>query len=258
MTSRDRTILLALALVVVLGGFWFVAVKPKRSEAKALEAQIVTQQQRLQTAQATLATGVKAKAEHRGDQAAIAELGKAVPADDDLASLVYQLDAVADTADVDFRALTRAASNGPSAAAAAAPASTSPASGASGTAASAAASLPPGAVVGTAGLATLPFAFDFSGSFFDLERFLGDVQDFVVSRDGKLAVRGRLLTIDGVSLVPGSKGLSNIHAKLAATAYLAQDTTAPAAGATASPSGSATADAAASSQTTNSITEGSR
>ena len=38
-------------------------------------------------------------------------------------------------------------------------------------------------------------------------------------------MRGRLLTVNGVSLVPGSKGLAHIEAKIAATAYLAPSAT---------------------------------
>jgi hypothetical protein len=89
--------------------------------------------------------------------------------------------------------------------------------------------LPPGATVGTAGLATLPFALDFSGSFFDLERFVAGVQGWVRSGNGSLSVRGRLLTIDGIALQPTGNGLSKIQAKVAATAYLSPDEkTAPA------------------------------
>jgi Tfp pilus assembly protein PilO len=248
MTSRDRKILLGLALVLLLAGFWFVAIKPKRGEAKALDAQIATQQSRLETAQATIATGVKAKAQNAGDQAVVAKLGQAVPADEDLPSLLFDLDAVAGESHVDFRGVSRGSSTG---AAAAAPATTDPTT--------AAAALPPGAVVGTAGIATLPFAFNFTGSFFSLERFLGDVQDFVQARDGRIAVHGRLLSIDGVSLVPAANDLSKITANVAATAYLAPDD--KAASATSATTGTSTtapsvaSGAAPTTTTTNQITE---
>jgi Tfp pilus assembly protein PilO len=223
MTSRDRTLLLVIAAVALLGGFWFLALKPKRSEAAALTTQITAQQQRLQTAQQTVAQGLKAKADYPRDYAAVAQLGAAVPADDDLPSLLYQLDAASHDAHVGFDSLVRAAAAGTGASGSA----TAPASG-SGTAATGAAgatsaALPPGATVGTAGLATLPFTLQFTGSYFDLQRFVGDVQGFVRANGDRVSVRGRLLTVDGISLVPGAKDLSKITAKVVATAYLSPD-----------------------------------
>jgi Tfp pilus assembly protein PilO len=251
MTARDRTIVLVLAAVALVAGFWFVGLKPKRAEIQAADAQIATQRERLQSAQTTLIEGRKAKAGHAADYATVAKLGTAVPADDDLPSLVYQLDSVSHGAKVDFRGLTRGSQNG---------AASSAASSAASAAATrpAASALPPGATVGTAGLATLPFNFDFSGSFFDLERFLADVQGWVRAGDGSLAIRGRLLTIDGVSLEPGSKGLSEITAKVAATAYLSPKT-ATLASATTGPSspGTTPSDSGATAAATSSaITEG--
>ena len=218
MTTRDRTILLVIGGLAVLAAFWFLAIKPKRAEVQALTGQIATQQSRLATAQATVSSGLAAKAAYPKDYAAIAQLGKALPADDDLPSLLYQLDAESHGKHIDFESITRGAS-----AAGSGSTSTSDASGAAATGAS---SLPPGATVGTAGLATLPFSFTFTGSFFDLQKFIQGVQDFVRPEGkGAIAVRGRLLTVDGVSLVPGGKDFSHLQAKIAATAYLAPSTT---------------------------------
>jgi Tfp pilus assembly protein PilO len=217
MTTRDRKILLVLAGLAVLAGFWFLVLQPKRTQAKELSAQIVAQQERLQTAQQTVAQGMQAKAGHARDTATVAQLGAAVPADDDLPSLLYQLDAASRNADVEFDSLVRAGGTGGSS-------SSSSSSSTSGSTASASASLPPGATVGTAGLATLPFTFEFTGSYFDLQRFVGDLQGFVRADGEKVSVRGRLLTVDGIALVPAGKDLSKIDAKLVATAYLSPET----------------------------------
>lgn len=254
MTRRDRTILLVIAGVAVLAGFWFLALKPKRTEAASLTTQVAEQQQRLQTAQQTVAQGLKAKADYPRDYAAVAQLGAAVPADDDLPSLLYQLDAASHDAHVRFDSLVRAGGANGAATGATGSGSTSSAAG-SGTAAAgassapgaASAALPPGATVGTAGLATLPFTLQFTGSYFDLQRFVADVQGFVRADGDKVSVRGRLLTVDGVSLVPGEKGLSNITAKVVATAYLSPDaktsaaTGAPGSGTAATPAPSTSA-----------------
>jgi Tfp pilus assembly protein PilO len=216
MTTRDRKILLVLAGLAVLAGFWFLVLQPKRTQAKELSAQIVAQQERLQTAQQTVAQGMQDKAGHARDTATVAQLGAAVPADDDLPSLLYQLDAASQNADVEFDSLVRAGGTGGSS-------SSSSSSSTSGSTGSASASLPPGATVGTAGLATLPFTFEFTGSYFDLQRFVGDLQGFVRADGEKVSVRGRLLTVDGIALVPAGKDLSKIDAKLVATAYLSPE-----------------------------------
>ena len=228
MTARDRTILMVVAGLAALAGFWFLALGPKHKEAKAASADIATQHQRLATAQTTLAAGLQAKAGYPRDYATVAELGKAVPADDDLASMLYQLDATSHGSRVDFESLVRSAP----------PADSSDSSATS----TASASLPPGATVGTAGLATLPFTFTFNGSYFALQRFLDNLQGFVRSHDDKLAVHGRLLTVDGVALTPGTKGLKHIDAKVVATAYLSPSTetsaTGTASGSSTTPPGS--------------------
>ena len=253
MTARDRIILVVLAGVLLAGGFWFFGLKPKRAEITAAQAEIATQQGRLETAQSTLAAGRRAKADYPRAYAEVAKLGAAVPADDDLPSLLYQLDATAHGADVDFRALNRGASSGASATSAPAGGSaTATAGAATGTAAA----LPPGATVGTAGLATLPFNLEFSGSFSDLERFLAGVHGWVRPADGSLSVRGRLLTIEGVSLTPGTNGLSNIQAKVAATAYLSPDEKASTTGSGAGSAPSGSASTAAPAQTSSAITTG--
>jgi Tfp pilus assembly protein PilO len=246
MTARDRGILMVVAGLAVLAGFWFLALGPKHKQANAASADIVTQQQRLQTAQQTLAAGVQAKAGYPRDYATVVELGKAVPADDDLASMLYQLDATSHGSHVDFESIARA--SGSTNASSSSTSSTS-------SAATANASLPPGATVGTAGLATLPFSFTFNGSFFALQRFLGNVQGFVRADSDRISVHGRLLTVEGVSLTPGAKGLSHIQAKLVATAYLSpSDTTAGATAAgTTTPSGSVDSSTTPSAPTSSSI-----
>ena len=67
----------------------------------------------------------------------------------------------------------------------------------------------------------MPFRLTFQGEFFDLRRFLDVVHSFAKSKNGTLDVRGRLLTIDGVSLVPGATGFREVRAQIMATAYTA-------------------------------------
>ena len=244
MTTRDRLVIVGVLLVAALAGFWFLALAPKRKEAADLQAQIATQTQQLTTAQARATEAHQAKARYNDDYAAVAKLGKAVPKSDALPSLVYQLQSVAHSARIDFTSLKIAGSGGqgPTPAASAAPAATAatgganpPASASGGSSATpaasastppapatqaAAATLPPGATVGSAGFPTMPFSFVFSGTFFDMERFINDVQSFVRVDGKNVRVNGRLLSIDGFSLVAGDGGFPNVKASIAATAYL--------------------------------------
>jgi hypothetical protein len=212
MSKRDRSILAVLAGVIVLAAFWFVALGPKRAERGKLDADAVAAQQRIVTAQGIASAGTAAKAAYPQDASTIARLGKAVPGDDDLPSLLYQVQTSAKGAKVEFGALER----GKSDAAPDSAATTGPAT----------AALPPGAVVGSAGFATLPFSFTFTGSYFSLEHLLDDLHGYVKSSGDAVSVRGRLLTVDGFSMIAGQGGLSHIAAKVSASAYLVPDTAA--------------------------------
>jgi hypothetical protein len=232
-TSRDRIVVIVVLAAVALGGFWFGLLSPKRAEVAKLHTDVAAQQQRLDQARASMATAQAAKQRYASDYAAVANLGKAVPVDDNVPSLVYQLGTAADGAHIDFQSIkltgSGTAQSVPSkAAAAVAGASAAPNDGgptptpaASAPATqTAAATLPPGATVGPAGLPTMPFTFVFQGSFFSMEKFLRNVEQFIDVKGDNVLARGRLLTIDGVALTASDKGFPNVKASLTATAYL--------------------------------------
>jgi hypothetical protein len=284
MTARDRLIIVAVLTVAALGAFWFVGLAPKRKEASQLQSQIDVASQQLADVQQKAAQARKAKARYSEDYAEVATLGKAVPKNDALPSLLYQLQAASRGSRIDFSSLKVTSGGAPAAAApaaasaavaksgdAAAPAASDSSSGSGSTATpsdstsqgatasggtpstttpapatqAAAAALPPGAAIGSAGFPTMPFTFVFSGTFFDMEHFLRDVQRFVRVNGERVDVRGRLLSIDAFGLTAGPGGFPNVKANITATAYLRapgdDDVASDAAGA--SPS-AATADSA--------------
>jgi Tfp pilus assembly protein PilO len=271
-TSRDRIIIVVVLVAAVLAGVWFVGLAPKRKEAADLSSQIDTAKQQLADAEQSAGQARQAKARYDGDYAAVATLGKAVPKSDAVPSLVYQLQSAAHDARIDFKSL-KIAGNGaqasPSApaAASAAVAKSSNASGSSSTGANgsttpstgatpapatqaATASLPPGAAVGSAGFPTMPFSFVFNGSFFDMERFLREVQRFVRVDGKNVDVRGRLLSVDGFALSAGPTGFPSVRASISATAYvLSPDDTAAAAAGGSSSTGAGSASSAPTAQT---------
>lgn len=225
MTTRDRTVLIVVGILALLGGFWFLAISPKRKEAADVTTKVAAAQSRLDTAQASAASAEAARVKYAADYATVARLGKAVPVDPDVPSLVYQLSHAAKVNHVDFRAIKITGAASPAAAPVGAAAAVASANGntsatASTPAATVTAALPPGAVVGTAGFPTMPFSFDFSGSFFNMQRFLKSIGGFT-SVDGKtINVKGRLLTVDGIGLKAGVNGFPDVDATVAVTSYL--------------------------------------
>ncbi|HWI75017.1 MAG TPA: type II secretion system protein GspM [Baekduia sp.] len=248
MTARDRTVLIVVGILAVLGGFWFLAISPKRKDAADVQTQITAAQARLDTAQASAASAEAAKAKYSADYATVARLGKAVPVDDDMPSLVYTLEQTAKANKVDFRSIKltgtvsqAAAPTGAAAAVASANGNTN-ATAASSTspASTVTAALPPGATVGTAGFPTMPFSFDFTGSFFNMQRFLKAVDGLTTVQGKSINVKGRLLTVDGVGLKAGPKGFPQVDATVVVTAYLLPSDEGLTAGATAPATGAAT------------------
>lgn len=212
MTKRDRIVVTVLAAVAVLAGFWFVAIKPKRAELAQLDTQLAEQTQRRDAALQLVAAGENARTGYRRDYATVAKLGKAVPASEQTPSLVYALETTAQAHDIDFRSLKFGGSGG---------AASTPATSTAATQAAAAVA-PPGSSVGPAGFPTLPFDFTFEGGFKDMERFLSAVERYTTTTGSgeDVAVRGRLFTVDSVSIQAAPQGFPRIRASLSATAYV--------------------------------------
>jgi len=112
-TTRDRTVAMVIGGVVLLAAFWFLALAPKRKDATALNGKIAQAQQRLDSARQQTAAASAARQRYDEDYATVAKLGKAVPADDDVASLVYQINHVSTGSHIDFRSIKLAASGSP-------------------------------------------------------------------------------------------------------------------------------------------------
>ena len=220
--TKNRTLLIAvLAAAAATAAFWFLALAPKREEAAKLEGQIATKKSELSAAQQTLAGYKVSKANYGKNYASVVRLGKAVPEDDDVRSLLVQLDAEAGGTHVDFRTVTIGGTSTANAADA-------DAAGATG------AAPPPGAVsVGSAGFAAMPFTFSFRGSFENLSSFFARMERFVTLRNEQLNVTGRLLRLETVDLQVDPDGFPNIRAQIGANSYLVPETQGLTAGATA-------------------------
>ncbi|UTI62554.1 hypothetical protein NBH00_14420 [Paraconexibacter antarcticus] len=244
MTTRDRTVAMVVALFAMVAAFWFLVLAPKRDDAASLKDQLSAVQTRLETAQQSAGAALQAKKTYADDYKVVTELGKAVPTDDDVPSLVYQLQTSSAKSHISFDSIKLTGGAAPAAAPAApvatqaaavsaastgstttggattttpaatpaAPAATTPVAAAQ----TAFAGLPPGAAVGAAGLPTMPFSFEFSGPFLRLEKLLRRIAAYTKTSKGVIKVNGRLMTIDAISLT----GFPAMKATISATAFV--------------------------------------
>ena len=214
---------MVVVLAAAIVGTWLLVVQPKRSEASKLGDQLKVAQTQLQSAQQQVQAGLAAKASFARSYTELARLGEAVPADDNVPSMILQLQNAAATDHVDFRTLNVSADSSSS--------TTRPS--AATTTQAVTATLPPGAAVGSAGFPIESFTFTFRGNFFHLSSFLGRVQRFVVVKNNQVTVSGRLLSLNAISLGAAPAGFPQITATISATAYLVPTSQGVMAGATA-------------------------
>jgi hypothetical protein len=262
MTDRDRKIVFALIPLVLIIGYWFLLLAPKRQEASKIRDQLNQAQALRDTAQQKASQLSGAKRGFAADYATVIRLGKSIPTSVDMPSLLVQLDRAARGTGIkftDIKAGTRTATTPAPAAAAGAPGGSGPtapgaapaqsgpgqaaqtASGAvasaNGSNAAAGGATPPagatgtGAGTGAPGLETVPLDFEFRGSFFRLADFFHRMKRFVRVVNNQIVIRGRLMTINSFSF-DSSAGFPQIKAQVSATVYLAPKAQGVSAGAT--------------------------
>lgn len=241
MKSSDRTIMIALLILGLAASFWFLVLAPKRERASELQTQIDEVRASVEQQEQLAAFAEQAKDDYNENYRRLIVLGKAVPEDDDTATLFEQLNTLSAKADVEFRDIELTSTG--QAAAPPAPVQTTtdqnlPAEGATSTPAAepavvtdpaavaaateaAAAALPIGATVGAAGLPVMPYKVVFRGDFFDVAGILAGVDDLVHADEAGVRVGGRLLTVDGFNLEQDRRsGFPSLKASVALTSYV--------------------------------------
>jgi Tfp pilus assembly protein PilO len=235
-TARDRKIILILLPLVVLAGYWFMVLAPKRAQSAKVTQELTKAQGARDTAEQQVAQLNTAKASFADDYATVIRLGKAVPTTVDMPSLLVQLDRAARGTGISINDLkpgvaTDAGSS--SGAAPTAPSTSAPGGGNNPAAPGAppAQSMPgkqaqkagtgvtqanntnqaqadkanapvdPTAGPGSAnaappGLQSVSLTFTMDGSFFSLADFFHRMKRFVRVVNDQIVVRGRLMTIE--------------------------------------------------------------
>jgi len=231
LTERDRKIVLVLVPLLLIVGYWFLVLGPKRDEAAKLGEELTAAEDKREAANATVGQLESSKDSYAKDYETVVRLGKAIPASLDMPSLLVQLETAAKGTGIDFDSITvgerttaAAAPAGSSSAGGAAPVESggekaqsapgsateqanegadtadqaSQASGATTSGSgSSSGSTPTSAVPG---LDTVALTFSFEGSYFDLADFLHRVKRFVrVANDLLLIAIGTGMVLDAVT-----------------------------------------------------------
>jgi Tfp pilus assembly protein PilO len=246
MTRKNTLLLGVAAAVVAIAAFYFLALSPKRDEIAKLDADIAAKATELEQARMTLSTYEQARGTYKENYATLVRLGKAVPADDDVRSLLVQLEATADRSGVDFQKIEVGSGS-------------APATGETPAAVAGELAKAPGTVDMAAGaLSAMPFNLTFNGGYFNLQTFLARLERFVTVNNERIDATGRLLRLETIKLQPAPAGFPQMRAEIGAATYLVPAPEAvPAAGAaTATATPAPTADAAVPPTTTATATGG--
>jgi Tfp pilus assembly protein PilO len=201
MTGRDRIVVVVLAALAMVAAAWLLVLAPEREKASKLGTEVSTAQSQLSAAEGQVNAARSAETGYPAAYTSLVSLGKAVPTSQEVPSLIVQLAQASGEKQVEFTSITSGGS----------------AAGSSSGASTAAVS---------AGFSAMPFTFVFNGSFFDLYDLFQQLNRFTLrTSSGSLRVSGRLLTIQGVQLAPGTsssggKSSGQLTGTITATAYV--------------------------------------
>lgn len=102
LTDRDRKIVLVIVPLLVVAVYWFLILSPKRKEATKLSGQVTQAQQARDAAVSTASSLEQAKSSFAAQYSQMVRLGKAIPTQVDMPSLIVQLDSAAHGTGIQF------------------------------------------------------------------------------------------------------------------------------------------------------------
>jgi hypothetical protein len=178
--SAQIAITVGAFLLIAIAGY-FVAVKPQKSKAASLSAQIAAKDSQISDAQALLAKAKNAQKVHVAD---LFRLTKAMPDQPDEAGIVLELNAVARESGITFDSIT------------------------------------PQGSTALSGYQVVPINVVFDGNYFQLTDFLFRLRSLVDVRRGALAADGRLFTVDTIQFDESPLNFPQIRASLVLDAFI--------------------------------------
>jgi hypothetical protein len=182
-SKNGRIALAATGSLILAAAAWFLLVSPQRSKAAHLDEQIASVESRIAARKAELAEP-RAKVKVRASD--VFRLGKAIPDATDMPGIVLEVGRLARSNDVDFESIT------------------------------------PGQAVPLTGYTVQPVNVVLVGRFADVSSILREVRTLVTLRKGRLDARGRLFSVDQVTLgaPDGDKKFPVVKATLTLNAFV--------------------------------------
>jgi Tfp pilus assembly protein PilO len=168
MSRRVRLWLAAVGILLVALLVFFLVINPIRADISELEADIESEEARIATAMAEIAKAEDTKNEGRRNQARILELSKLVPVDQEVPSLILEIQDLADKAGIDWIQITPGQ--------------------------------PQDAGVGSYSI--LPLSLQFTGTFFDVSDFIYRAEQMAAGPGRLLSVNSLSLTPASVTAEP--------------------------------------------------------
>jgi Tfp pilus assembly protein PilO len=187
MGSRERLIASIVVAVVAVLAMWILLVEPKRNDANALLASINAERAALATDQQQLAAAEQARVEYPAEVHSLKLLAIAAPTSDEEPQLIGTINRLETTHSVNYSSTSIGA---PSAA--------------------------------SGGLPTIALQFAFTGSYANLQSFLGQFDSLTLASGSNVRADGRLVSVSSISLAPLG---SHISASVNMTAYEAAPAT---------------------------------
>lgn len=223
MSSSSRIIVAMLAVVALAVAFWMLLLSPKKEEVSKLDRQVVQQEELLSVHRAEVERGLAAQKAFPAAYQQLVVLGKAAPADDETASLLVQLNRIAEESEVRFETFELSPAGSGEAEAPEPPPAPEPGQSLSYPSPTevSASTMPLGASIGPAGLAVMPYTLTFKGSFFHVADFIDGLDKLVRTKNEEVEVTGRLITINGFTLTEDqSRGFPALEASFTVTTFL--------------------------------------
>ena len=241
--KANKSLLIAVVGAVLLAAvFWMMLLSPKREEASKLGKEVEQLEVALTQHEAEAANALAAREEFPTNYSQLVVLGKAVPADSETASLLVQIQHIAEGSNVRFEEISLGSEGGEAAAAPAEATAESAVAPEASPTEVAASTMPLGATIGPAGLAVMPYTLTFTGDFFQIADFIHGLDQLVKTTNSQVSVDGRLITVNSFTLSPSEAGGPGaLSASFSVTTYLTPPEQGVTAGAT--PTGPATATA---------------
>ena len=191
MKRRTIYIVAVVALIAVVAAGWFLVINPLRVKIAETNAQIQAQQKNLITARAQLVRMEQTRQEAEKNQGRLIELYKMVPSQDELPSLLLQVQDLATQSGIEVMSI-------------------SPSKGSAGN-----------------GFQTITLGLQFSGTYFDVNDFIYRIEQLVAGPGRLLAVKDVNLAL-GSSVKAGASPSLTVTMNVQAFRSLAVAAPAPA------------------------------